>query len=530
MSSERSPDETAQDKHVSVSDKVSFSDKVTATVIKGGQKPPPSKEDGAKQNSERARSEAAVDTSRTFQSNSSQAPEEEASRPTIPGGIPIASADRPTAEDKLGRKPLVHTLAGLLASSNQSLPITIALLGDWGAGKSSVIEQLTERLRLITEIDQRATEKPTCFTRWRKRFRALPSGDEKDSRGRRRCHYLVAVFNAWEYEQTKNIRAGLAQQVVRGLTSGLSWAEKFRLAVKNAATQHGWEFYRVVAGLLVTSISLGIGALNVDKLGSLNSFQSLLGTGTAAALIFAFVRTWQQARRLLEHPLAERLSTYLRLPNYGEHLGEVPVIKSEIKSLCNARLETIPNGRLLVIVDDLDRCHPKAIIDTLDAIRLVMDLENVAVILAIDDRIAFRAVAEHYKELADGSRTKEEIARDYLGKIIQIPVNLYDPQTEHIKAFVEQALFPKDAEKSNSESPRRDKNDIQTAERETDITDELMRDTSVEQRLFVELVGHFGYSNPRQLIPYHYPHLSGDRVALGWTHGAASVEMQPHHN
>jgi hypothetical protein len=29
---------------------------------------------------------------------------------------------------------------------------------------------------------------------------------------------------------------------------------------------------------------------------------------------------------------------------------------------------------------------------------------------------------------------------------------------------------------------------------------------------------------------YHYPHLSGVRVAGGWTRGPASVEILPHHN
>ncbi|VAW95847.1 Phage T7 exclusion protein, partial [hydrothermal vent metagenome] len=212
----------------------------------------------------------------------------------------------------------------------------------------------------------------------------------------------------------------------------------------NAATQHGINFYftilLVVVIFLLAVLSIYVGQdLNLDEL---NTFESLLGTGWVGVLLLGLVKTAQKTWRFLEHPLADKLNTYLRLPDYGKHLGEIPIIKREIESLCEARLGAIPNGRLLVVVDDLDRCHPEKITETLDAIRLVMNLKNVAVVVAIDDRIAFRSVAEHYKDLAqDGMRSKEEVARDYLGKIIQLPVNLYRPWPSEIKNFIGKHLF-----------------------------------------------------------------------------------------
>ncbi len=328
----------------------------------------------------------------------------------IAGGVVTAAVDAPSAEDHLGRKPLVKTLAAMLASPEQKRPMTIALLGDWGSGKSSVILQIKERLKMLAE-------------------------DKQHNR------YLFAEFNAWEYEQTDNIQAGLAQEVVRGLTEGMDGWAKLRLAIDNAAAQHGWDFYFTVMGLSVTAVLGILGVFNLDKLETLQPMtQSVLGTGGAAVLIFTLARTWQQTRRFLEHPLAEKMSTYLQLPNYGKHLGLVPIIRKEIKSLCSARLKE--DERLLVVVDDLDRCKPGYITETLDAIRLVMNLNKVVVIVAIDDRIAFQAVANHYKGLAsDARRSKEEIARDYLGKIIQLPINLYKPWPNEVSAFIKNHLF-----------------------------------------------------------------------------------------
>jgi len=332
----------------------------------------------------------------------------------LSGGIVTAAADLPAREDRLGRTPLVHTLADMLASPDQSLPMTIALLGDWGSGKSSVILQLKERLKLLAQ-------RP------------------------RRSRYLFAEFNAWEYEQTDNLRAGLAQEVVNGLTRDLGKWDKFLLAVRKAHKENFLEFWQSVGGLLLALIGIAFGvsmATPDEAQTTLKQFDLIGGTGITAIGAYVLLQAWRTGKRLLEHPLASQLKTYLQLPSYGEHLGEVPAIKQEIASLCRERLQDIPNGRLLVVVDDLDRCHPSAITEVFDAVRLVMNLPNVAVVIAIDDRIAFRAVADHYRGLAeDGKRSKEEIARDYLGKIIQLPVNLYDPWPWEVSSFIKGHLF-----------------------------------------------------------------------------------------
>jgi len=373
-----------------------------------------------------AEPEEAAETSKTIPEDDTVATDDTTTAEdaqNLPGGIPVTAADMPALEDHLGRKPLVQTLADMLASPEQALPMTIALLGDWGAGKTSVIEQLKVRLTELTAQDR----------------------DQFGASGRhRRNHYLFATFNAWEYEQTDNLRAGLAQEVVNGLTADLGRWDKLVLAVTKAAKGNVWEFWSTVAGLALAllGISLGYQLATPDQATEVLKTADLLGGGGLAAFgAYLLVNAWRTGRRLLEHPLATQMATYLKLPSYGEHLGEVPVIKKEIRELCEERLNSIPNGRLLVVVDDLDRCHPGAVTETLDAIRLVMNLPRVAVIIAVDDRIAFRAVADHYKDLEEGRRTRWEIARDYLGKIIQLPVNLYDPWPSEVAEFVRHHLF-----------------------------------------------------------------------------------------
>ena len=169
-----------------------------------------------------------------------------------------------------------------------------------------------------------------------------------------------------------------------------------------------------------------------------------------------------------------------------------------------------------MFVDDLDRCQPKCIAKTLDAIRLVMDIENVIVVIGIDHRIAFRAVESHYRELADGegNRSAAEIARDYLAKIIQLPVRLVPSNKIELKRFVGKGLFPNAVEHRTIEPSKEPVIDIAVGGGEGaggEQTDDDVREspkdfgpevveTITERDKFYELAVMYKYTNPRQLL------------------------------
>lgn len=77
--------------------------------------------------------------------------------------------------------------------------------------------------------------------------------------------------------------------------------------------------------------------------------------------------------------------------------------------------------KLVVIIDDLDRCLPDTIIETLEAIKLFLFVRNTAFILGADERIVKYAVRKRFPELP-GERV--EVGRDYLEKLVQFPVRV----------------------------------------------------------------------------------------------------------
>ena len=333
-------------------------------------------------------------------------------------GAAISHIDKPAIKDSLGRESLVDTLAEMLASPSQQLPMTLALLGDWGVGKTSFIEQLKARLDLLAEDRIYSTKQDQI------------------------CEYLYANFNAWEYEKCDNLRAALAQEVVNGLLDGKrkrNLLQKLKFALYNARKEHPWGLMGTIVSLLFVIAGV-VFAPDVDLM-LMSPEGAVMGAGGVTAMFLLLYNIWRNARVIFVHPLANRLRTYLKLPSYDEHLGMVPVIHQQLQTLCEYRLREINNGRLLVFVDDLDRCESKTIAEVMDAIRLVMDIPKVAVVLAMDDRIAFRAIARHYRGVSGDGRSSEMVARDYMGKLIQLTINLPRPQSSELKSFINGKLF-----------------------------------------------------------------------------------------
>jgi WD40 repeat protein len=71
-------------------------------------------------------------------------------------GRPLAGvrSDSPSGEDGLGVSADVETLADLIAAMDTRPPLAIALIGDWGAGKSSVMLQVQRRVDVLAEMSR----------------------------------------------------------------------------------------------------------------------------------------------------------------------------------------------------------------------------------------------------------------------------------------------------------------------------------------------------------------------------------------
>lgn len=87
--------------------------------------------------------------------------------------------------------------------------------------------------------------------------------------------------------------------------------------------------------------------------------------------------------------------------------------------------------KLVVLIDDLDRCLPKVAIETLEAVRMFLAMENTVFIIAADDEMIRYSVKEYFPRVIEkeGEETVGVIdysrfSDKYLEKLIQVPLHI----------------------------------------------------------------------------------------------------------
>lgn len=103
-------------------------------------------------------------------------------------------------------------------------------------------------------------------------------------------------------------------------------------------------------------------------------------------------------------------------PRTKETPDSMTGFRSEFASL----LEGLEIERVVVLVDDLDRCLPSAVTATLEAIKLFLSVKKMVFVIAADQDMVRDAIAVSVDSASRGDR----FATRYLEKIIQLPVSL----------------------------------------------------------------------------------------------------------
>ena len=80
--------------------------------------------------------------------------------------------------------------------------------------------------------------------------------------------------------------------------------------------------------------------------------------------------------------------------------------------------------RVVVLVDDLDRCLPDTVVDTLETMRLFLSVPKMSFVIAADEDRVADALRDRYPEDNGSAEDTEKPARLYLHKIVQTTLRL----------------------------------------------------------------------------------------------------------
>ncbi|MEP2980448.1 MAG: Qat anti-phage system ATPase QatA [Lentilitoribacter sp.] len=275
--------------------------------------------------------------------------------------------DNETATDMIYFEAISATVARVIRNAGDA-PLTVGVHGDWGAGKSSILLMLEEEF----------------------------SKDERTS---------IIRFNGWLFQGLEDAKTVIIEKIVDQLLRDRAISTKLKDA--SAKLLKRVDFMKVASkagGLALTGLT---GIPSPDLISELmRTGKGLLAAGKDLDVddVTGFVK---EVTDCLGEAEVETLPAHIH------------AFRDEFEEL----LQAADIDRLVVVVDDLDRCLPGTAIETLEAIRLFLFVPRAAFVIAADEGMIEYAVRSHFPDLPLSSGPST-YARNYLEKLIQVPFRL----------------------------------------------------------------------------------------------------------
>lgn len=277
-------------------------------------------------------------------------------------------ADNETKVDLLNNEAIAKTVITLLTEKPDQ-PVTIGIHGDWGAGKSSVLEMIEAGFQ-----------------------------PNKDA--------LCLKFNGWRFQGFEDAKIALIEGIVTGLVEKRPALRQAGDAVKGIFERIDWLKVAKRAGGLAFTAFTGIPTL--DQLGS---------------IVGSLDKALSDPTKLLTKENITLAADELKAVIKPAESKSVPKEIEEFRKAFDDLLDAAGIKQLIVLIDDLDRCLPDTAIETLEAIRLFVFTPRTAFVVAADEAMIEYAVRKHFPDLPDTTGPRD-YARNYLEKLIQVPFRI----------------------------------------------------------------------------------------------------------
>lgn len=360
-------------------------------------------------------------------------------------------SDRVAQEDLLDRGTLVEALRDVLRPGDDDGPTVIAVEGAWGSGKSTLLELVRNRMPT-----------PPTTTRPRRRFTAgqadrmlyrppevVEPPEQKPTKIKPMVHPLVVPFNPWRHQSSEQVWAGLAKAVTEAAESAIMphqnnreryWFSRNAGRVDRRHLQR--QLWRRISSPLLSFAGLGFGLSLLGALTKLSLGWAWWATaGLAAAgvvhtglrYLFGRASAFLPGELFAGPVVSNAFSTtttdpLVRDPYYNARSGYLYLVQHDIRALLKD-LES-HRYRLILLIDDLDRCTPRTTAQVFEAINVFLsdDFPATRFVLGLDTTVVASHVDHAYQELADAKIVTHpddpSPGWTFLRKLIQLPIRL----------------------------------------------------------------------------------------------------------
>lgn len=335
----------------------------------------------------------------------------------------IFVSDRPLKQsdvDYLNFAPYVRGLSSYLRNASTQPPLTVAITGAWGSGKTSMMSLLKEDL---------------------------------EGRG-----FCPVWFNAWHHQRDEGLLAALLQQVksraIPAATSREGLHYRWRLFIRRATenkVRSSLSALTFLAGCMlffglmidpdfpiILAMDTFFGELikvnNQGFLGYLGNFLTVLSGGAILAPVFYALRTLRSFG-VKPSDLLMRAEGQISRKQLDEKASFRHRFSQEFADVA----DSLRPLSLVIMIDDLDRCQPGAVFEVLEAINFLSSSGKCFILLGMDEARVQDCVAANCRKMgivpprfdngvaAAADKSSEfhdalQFARAYMEKMVQVRV------------------------------------------------------------------------------------------------------------
>lgn len=321
-------------------------------------------------------------------------------------------------------------------------PSTIGVYGDWGSGKSSLMQMVEKRL--------------------------------SDKYGN---DVACIHFNGWLFEGYEDAKTAFCGTILEELRKHKTIPSKVKGQITSLLKKIDGKKILMKGGSI---------ALDVLLTGGIGSLAGLTVESIASTLK-------KKVDGIDADDIREALKDFKK-DNEDKKREEVKNFQKDFESI----LKESNLKRMVVFVDELDRCKPDTVLDIFEAMRLFLFVKGSSFVIGADSRLIDYAIRSRYKNIPGNNL---DISKEYLEKLIQYPVSIPQLDKNELEKYLTCLLLEKDIEnvagKINSGSPYEPINVQQLisghSDKEESIKNALALSRQVSPILAAKLNG-----NPRQ--------------------------------
>lgn len=300
---------------------------------------------------------------------------------------------------------IAKVFAKYLMNYNSKYTTTlIGIFGMWGRGKTYFFDKVKDYI-----VSKNSSEKTFYFCK----------------------------FQPWKYQKQESAWAYLYQTILE------SYLEKDINKFNKNITKYNWlnsSIYKLIT-TLGEEKDYKVFLLNLKRLGAtklifsllfiiltaiwiftpfeykLNTFFWVIGTIGITGILFMYksysfyMKSKSTAKNIID--------IYGRTNDYSNYLGFQSEIEKELNFLLQTYID-VSTEKLVLLIDDLDRCNEEIIIDIVDGLKLVLDNEEInsrlIVVTAIDERVLEKSIRHKYfnQQMPENVGAKEYIEKFFL--------------------------------------------------------------------------------------------------------------------